>query len=168
MNSITISGVFREPDGSIVAGVKIEFTQQANSAASFTQRTSEIITADDGSYSIDIFPGRYSVSVTSAGKPKILLGLINISADSQSGTLNDFLITSAPVTNPVIEQMQQLYFAMLAMSKSPAAVVSSAADIPDDAAGFVFVTDDEQKGAPALYLYAAGRRFWLAMVEDSN
>ncbi|ECL2125346.1 hypothetical protein FSE01_15260 [Salmonella enterica subsp. enterica] len=167
MNKVLISGVLREPDGTIIPGAKIEFTQQANSASSFAQRTVEVITSGDGTYEVQIFPGKYLVSMATRNTSRNNLGLIVVTNESGSGTLNDFLITSSSATNPVMEQMQRFYFAALALSQSPAKVVNTVTDIPDDASGFVLVTDDESKNSPALYLYVHGRRYWFAMVEDA-
>ncbi|HEY3982502.1 prophage tail fiber N-terminal domain-containing protein [Cedecea sp.] len=160
-----ISGVFKKPDGTAVGGVTLHFTLTGNTRHSFYAQSSEVKTDEEGRYSAEISSGHYIVKCFSPDQSD-RLGVIYVE-DGAEGSLNDFLLTSSPVPEPIVAQMQQMYFAVLALSQSPAAVFATAADVPADAAGYVLVTDDETKGVPALYLYANGRRYWLAMMEDT-
>lgn len=47
MKKIIISGIFCDPDGSVVVSAVIEFQQQDNSASSFKQRTATVTTGWD-------------------------------------------------------------------------------------------------------------------------
>jgi hypothetical protein len=163
-----LSGVYTNPDGAIIPGARITLTLGGNTEKSFIKRTVEFTTGMDGSYSVELTAGGYYVDATYQGarRPE-RLGNIAITANSDDGTLNDYLILNNEPYDPVYDEIQQGLRDMEAIKNNPANVVQFEADIPGDPSGFYLVLNDEQKNAPTLYLYANGRRYWLAMVDDT-
>jgi uncharacterized membrane protein len=165
---ITLSGIYQRPSGEIVPGATITFTQLGNSANSFNQLSAEMLTGDDGSYSLSLFDGMYNVDAQYQNKARLYLGNITITANSKDGTLNDYLtISCSAPNNAILDAMQQIYFATEALAGNPATTVTHQTDIPANASGFYLVLEDEQKNATTLYLYVGGRRYWMAMVDDT-
>jgi len=163
-----ISGVFKSPDGAVVPSVTIRFTQDGNSVNSFTKQKADVETDENGAYEIELFAGKYGV-VSVINNVTTTLGTIQIASDSPDGTLNDFLIASSPVPfNPVISFVQDSLAEMVELQQTPAKSVAVYADIPSEASGWYLVASDETKGGAAVvYLFAGGKRYWFAMVEDA-
>lgn len=166
--SMTIlSGIFRSPDGVAVAGVVIRFTLQVNTTNSFIRRKVDMTSEQDGSYSVELSAGSYTVE-TIDKSVRVYLGTIFIFSDSANGTLNEFLLASgAAEFNPVVDFVQSSLAEMVVLQQTPAKSAAVYADIPPDASGWYLVASDETKGgAPVVYLFAGGKRYWFAMVED--
>ncbi|VVT53942.1 hypothetical protein UYSO10_4964 [Kosakonia radicincitans] len=163
-----LSGIFRRPDGVIVAGVAIRFTLLINTASSFIRQVVDITTGQDGSYSVELSSGTYTVE-TFDKSVRAYLGTISVFSDSDDGPLNEFLIaSSAAGLNPVVDFVQSSLSEMIQLQQTPAKSVAVYADIPSDASGWYLVASDETKGgAPVVYLFAGGKRYWFAMVEDA-
>jgi hypothetical protein len=165
---ITLAGIYQRPDGEVVPGATITFIQMGNTADSFVALTAEMLTGDDGGYSVSLYDGMYKVLACYPDRKKYYLGNIIINASSEDGTLNDYLVMSGGVpNNAILDAMQQIYFATEALAGNPATTVTHQTDIPANASGFYLVLEDEQKNATTLYLYVGGRRYWLAMVDDT-
>lgn len=163
-----ISGIFKNPDGAAVPNVVIRFTQDGNSTNSFTRQKAEVTTDENGAYEIDLFAGKYIVQAVSNRPDLPTLGIIQVTTDSPDGTLNDFLIANNPPPfNPVVDFVQTSLSEMVQLQQTPAKSVGVFADIPVSAAGWYLVASDETKGGAAVvYLFAGGKRYWFAMVED--
>lgn len=84
-----ISDILRGPYGDPQPNVIITMRAKETSARVLVSNSSAAITADDGKYSMQVFPGEYEVMVSTLGK----VGEIRVYPDSKDGTLNDFLIT---------------------------------------------------------------------------
>ncbi|MGL4725637.1 MAG: prophage tail fiber N-terminal domain-containing protein [Scandinavium sp.] len=165
---ITLSGIYQRPDGEIVPGAVISFIQLGNTANSFTHLKAEMTTGDDGAYSISLYDGLYKVEARYTDRRVDYLGNITITAESEDGTLNDYLtLSSCLPNNAILDAMQQVYFANKDLVASGVKTVAHISDIPGDASGYYYVTNDEDKGAPTLYLFTAGQRVWLASVDDT-
>ncbi|MGL4727012.1 MAG: prophage tail fiber N-terminal domain-containing protein [Scandinavium sp.] len=162
-----ISGVFNRPDGSSEPGVTIRFQLLENTSHSFINENPEVLTDEQGFYSIDLSWGKYCVTAL-RGWRKDVLGFIYVAPDGPDGTLNDYLLTGVPPVPAVIAGMEEMYFQMKALQGNPATRVQTEGDVPNTASGFYLVLEDNEKGAPTLYLYAGERRYWLAMVDDTQ
>ncbi|BEN01133.1 hypothetical protein SMETH2_12640 [Serratia marcescens] len=84
-----ISDILRGPYGDPQPNVIITMRAKETSARVLVSNSSAAITAADGKYSMQVFPGEYEVLVSTLGK----VGEIRVYPDSTDGTLNDFLIT---------------------------------------------------------------------------
>lgn len=84
-----ISDILRGPYGDPQPNVIITMRAKETSARVLVSNSSAAITAADGKYSMQVFPGEYEVMVSTLGK----VGEIRVYPDSKDGTLNDFLIT---------------------------------------------------------------------------
>lgn len=84
-----ISDVLRGPYGDPQPNVIITMRAKETNARVLVSNSSAAITAADGKYSMQVFPGEYEVLVSTLGK----VGEIRVYPDSTDGTLNDFLIT---------------------------------------------------------------------------
>ena len=169
MTQKTISGIFTDPNGTIVSGVILSFTLLNNTADSFVQRYSECTTGTDGSYTITLGNGIYQVNSQDANLRRINLGTIAIDEDSVDGSLNTFLLASASSqTNAILIAVQAAYANMLSLFQNPAVTVATYADIPANPSGWYLVTADETKSnGPSVYLFKDGERYWFAMVRDA-
>ncbi|MEI7109548.1 phage tail fiber protein [Serratia sp. TMDUHS_CL] len=84
-----ISDILRGPYGDPQPNVIITMRAKETSARVLVSNSSAAITAADGKYSMQVFPGEYEVLVSTLGK----VGEIRVYPDSKDGTLNDFLVT---------------------------------------------------------------------------
>ncbi|HAT7708235.1 TPA: DUF3823 domain-containing protein [Enterobacter roggenkampii] len=116
---VTISGVFLDPDGAAVAGAVITFTQLKNTTDSFLRREATMTTAEDGSYSVQLYNGRYKVMAKYQNNSEAKLGEINVSDSTGPGTLNDYLLVGTADNTPsaLFLAIEKMYFEMLAMSR---------------------------------------------------
>jgi len=117
---------------------------------------------------VELSSGTYTVE-TFDKSVRAYLGTISVFSDSDDGPLNEFLIaSSAAGLNPVVDFVQSSLSEMIQLQQTPAKSVAVYADIPSDASGWYLVASDETKGgAPVVYLFAGGKRYWFAMVEDA-
>lgn len=124
---VMISGVFLDPDGAAVIGAVITFTQLKNTTDSFLRRDAAMTTAADGSYSVQLYNGRYKVMAKYQNNSEAKLGEINVSDATGPGSLNDYLLvgTAGDMPNPLFMAIEKMYFDMLAMSHEPAKKVST-------------------------------------------
>ena len=93
---ITLSGVYSDPETGPLACVTLNFTTMNNSCQN--QRQSEVSTTtnENAFYKISLVPNIYSVCEVDQRWQRKELGLIHIFADSQPGTLNEYLVASQP------------------------------------------------------------------------
>jgi hypothetical protein len=84
-----ISDVLRGPYGDIQPNVIITMQAKGTTARVLTSNRSSTVTDAAGKYSMTVFPGEYTVNVSTLGD----VGDIKVFPDSVNGTLNDFLIT---------------------------------------------------------------------------
>ncbi|WP_053091613.1 MULTISPECIES: prophage tail fiber N-terminal domain-containing protein [Serratia] len=114
---VTISGVFLDPDGAAVVGAVITFTQLKNTTDSYLRRDAAMTTAADGSYSVQLYNGRYKVMAKYRNNSEAKLGEINVSDSTGPGTLNDYLLvgTADDTPSPLFMAIEKMYFDMLAM-----------------------------------------------------
>ncbi|EPJ1886639.1 prophage tail fiber N-terminal domain-containing protein [Enterobacter asburiae] len=167
---VTISGIFHDPNGAAVAGAVITFTQLKNTADSFLRREASMTTAEDGSYCVQLYNGRYKVMAKYRNNSEAKLGEINVSDATGPGSLNDYLLvgTAGDVPSPLFTAIEKMYFDMLAMVREPAKKVATLADLPPDPQGFYLVINDEEHGGTTLYLFENNTCYWLAMVDTNS
>ncbi|WP_447908255.1 phage tail fiber protein [Serratia fonticola] len=82
-----ISDVLRGPYGDIQPDVVITMRAKGTSAKVLAANSSSVVTDAAGKYSMTVFPGEYTVNVSTLGD----VGDIKVFTDSVDGTLNDFL-----------------------------------------------------------------------------
>jgi hypothetical protein len=124
-----ISDVLRGPYGDPQSGVIITMKAKGTSSKVLVANNSAIATDSDGKYSMQVFPGRYEVMVSTLGA----VGEIQVFSDSKDGTLNDFLL--APGENeltPAVVQTVDTMRAETAVSADKAAISAAAAKQSED------------------------------------
>lgn len=100
---ITLSGIYRSPEGSPIPGANIVITSRHNTRETFLQIASSVITGDDASYHIELYPGEYAVTAVYKNGQRTVLGMITLLDDSPDGTLNNYLVESVPeLTSPIV------------------------------------------------------------------
>ncbi|WP_447879926.1 phage tail fiber protein [Serratia fonticola] len=87
-----ISGVLKGPMGDALEGVVIELRALRTSATVITQERSSSVTNANGRYSLTVEPGDYGVFISAFGRQPENRGSISVKVNSQTGTLNDFLL----------------------------------------------------------------------------
>ncbi|MCU6199129.1 prophage tail fiber N-terminal domain-containing protein [Citrobacter cronae] len=135
MLTITISGVYLDPEAQPLPGISLVFKTAYNTTQTQLQTEVKTVTADDASYSIDLVPNMYSVSEVSDGRKK-WLGNIQIFADSPPGSLNEYLTNFNPdlVRPEVLVELEKLAADTEANSESAAASAVAAKTSEDNAA----------------------------------
>lgn len=126
-----ISGIYANGFGEPVAGVCILLTARATSSGVVMTTTASQMTGADGSYAFDLRAGVYVVTASGA-----YLGVITVSADSPSGTLNDYLAAYDPatLTPAVVDTVQELVKEAQEAAKAAEDAAASAKSSVDDIA----------------------------------
>ncbi|WP_089187248.1 phage tail fiber protein [Serratia marcescens] len=123
-----ISDILRGPYGDPQPNVIITMRAKETSARVLVSNSSAAITAADGKYSMQVFPGEYEVLVSTLGK----VGEIRVYPDSKDGTLNDFLITPGEdELTPAIVQTVDTMRVEAAKSADKSAASASAAKVSE-------------------------------------
>lgn len=124
-----ISDILRGPYGDPQSNVIITMRAKETSARVLVSNSSAAITAADGKYSMQVFPGEYEVMVSTLGK----VGEIRVYPDSTDGTLNDFLITPGEedITPEIVQTVETLR-AQAATSADKSAASAAAAKISEN------------------------------------
>ncbi|WP_392944984.1 prophage tail fiber N-terminal domain-containing protein [Serratia ureilytica] len=130
-----ISDILRGPYGDPQPNVIITMRAKETSARVLVSNSSAAITAADGKYSMQVFPGEYEVMVSTLGK----VGEIRVYPDSKDGTLNDFLITpgEAEITPEIVQTVETLRAEAAAFAGKSAASASAAKISEQNAASSV-------------------------------
>lgn len=124
-----ISDILRGPYGDPQSNVIITMRAKETNARVLVSNQSAAITAADGKYSMQVFPGEYEVLVSTLGK----VGEIRVYPDSKDGTLNDFLITPGEeeVTPEIVQTVETLR-AEAAISADKSATSAAAAKVSEN------------------------------------
>ncbi|EDS6429183.1 phage tail protein [Salmonella enterica subsp. enterica] len=88
---VVISGVLKDGTGKPVQGCTVTLTARKNTATVIVNTVASENPDEAGRYSMNVEPGRYSVSLYTEGYPPSRVGDITVYEDSLPGTLNDFL-----------------------------------------------------------------------------
>ncbi|EEK6741459.1 hypothetical protein QF33_23595, partial [Salmonella enterica subsp. enterica serovar Enteritidis] len=121
--TVTVSGVYRNPQTQPLPGVTLIFETIYNSNQTQLQTTVSTITEVDGSYSISLVPNTYAAYEFSAGRKK-WLGNIQVFSDSIPGTLNDYLTNFQPDQSSIGSAGEAAASAAAAANSAAAAKVS--------------------------------------------
>lgn len=168
-----ISGIYANGFGEPVAGVSILLTARATSSGVVMTTMASQKTGSDGSYGFDLRAGVYVVTANG-----LYLGVITVSTGGPDGTLNDYLAAYNPaaLTPAVVETVQGLVkeaqaaaIAAAEFVRHPVIEVPASKYIPVNPSGFYLVKDDEDKGGgPQFYYFSSDKKYWIAMVEDTQ
>ncbi|EDA0234946.1 hypothetical protein F8745_22965 [Salmonella enterica] len=104
-----ISGTLRDGAGHPVADCNI-ILKALNTTNAVIMTTTVSVGTNAGQYRIDALPGRYEVTLAVESWPPQKVGVINVYADSQDGSLNDFLtaVSGDYLTPDVMKRFEQL------------------------------------------------------------
>lgn len=118
-----ISGILTDGAGQVINDCTIELYAKKTTIKVLTQ-TQAFKVAENGSYTMNVLPCEYEVSLIINGFPKKRLGTIQVFSDSNDGTLNDFLLNpSESEITPAI--LQHVFEARNETNKSANKVVES-------------------------------------------
>lgn len=124
-----ISDVLRGPYGDPQPNVVITMRSLDTSSKVFKSNSSATTTDSDGKYTMQVFPGRYEVMISTLGN----VGEIQVFSDSKDGTLNDFLLAPREdELTPAVVQTVDTLRAEAAVSADKSAMSASAAKISED------------------------------------
>ncbi|CAI2007124.1 prophage tail fiber N-terminal domain-containing protein [Serratia fonticola] len=116
-----ISDVLRGPYGDIQPDVVITMRAKGTSARVLAANSSSVVTDAAGKYSMTVFPGEYTVNVSTLGD----VGDIKVFTDSVNGTLNDFLIAPSKPEDLTPEVVKTVDIMRAAAASSAAAAKTS-------------------------------------------
>ncbi|EHA2159805.1 hypothetical protein JKH83_004840 [Salmonella enterica] len=104
-----ISGTLRDGAGHPVADCNI-ILKALNTTNAVIMTTTASVGTNAGQYRIDALPGRYEVTLAVESWPPQKVGVINVYADSQDGSLNDFLtaVSGDYLTPDMMKRFEQL------------------------------------------------------------
>ncbi|HEB2060790.1 TPA: prophage tail fiber N-terminal domain-containing protein [Escherichia coli] len=90
--AVEISGVLKDGTGKPVPECTIELKAVRTSETVVVTTVAECQPGETGSYSMQVEPGRYRVTLCVEGRPPAYAGEIDVMADDKTGTLNAFLL----------------------------------------------------------------------------
>ncbi|EPC5868382.1 prophage tail fiber N-terminal domain-containing protein, partial [Escherichia coli] len=89
---VRISGVLKDGTGKPVPGCTIELKARRTTETVIVTTVAQGQPGETGSYSFDVEPGWYRVTLNTEGYAPSYVGDILVKADSEPGTLNKFLM----------------------------------------------------------------------------
>lgn len=111
MGTLTLSGVLKRPiSGDVVPNARITFDAIATGNVVLKGVSSFCKTASDGSYSVDLEYGDYTIQVSWAGQTQ-QYGTVHIDDTTPTGSLNDLLmqeLTESQLTPEIVLEFRQL------------------------------------------------------------
>lgn len=101
-----ISGILTDGVGQVINDCTIELYAKKTTSKVLAQ-TQAFKVANNGSYTMNVLPCEYDVSLIINGFPKKRLGTIQVYSDSLDGTLNDFLLnpSESEITPLILQQI---------------------------------------------------------------
>ena len=101
-----ISGILTDGAGQVINDCTIELYAKKTTSKVLTQ-TQAFKVANNGSYTMNVLPCEYDVSLIINGFPKKRLGTIQVYSDSLDGSLNDYLLnpTEDEITPAILQQV---------------------------------------------------------------
>ena len=101
-----ISGILTDGAGQVINDCTIELYAKKTTSKVLVQ-TQAFKVANNGSYTMNVLPCEYDVSLIINGFPKKRLGTIQVYSDSLDGTLNDFLLnpSESEITPLILQQI---------------------------------------------------------------
>jgi hypothetical protein len=135
-----ISGVLKGPYGDPRPGVTITMRSVKTSATVLGLLSSKSTTDESGRYSLTVEPGAFEVIISVRGQADFSVGSIQVYADSQPGTLNDFLRRpgESDITPEIVQTVDRMRAEAAASAAAAKVSEQNAADNvkPVVAAGF--------------------------------
>ena len=111
MGTLTLSGVLKRPiSGDVVPNARITFDAIATGNVVLKGVSSYCKTASDGSYSVDLEYGDYTIQVSWTGQTQ-QYGTVHIDDTTPTGSLNDLLmqeLTESQLTPEIVLEFRQL------------------------------------------------------------
>lgn len=111
MGTLTLSGVLKRPiSGNVVPNARITFDAIATGNVVLKGVSSSCKTACDGSYSVDLEYGDYTIQVSWVGQTQ-QYGTVHIDDTTPTGSLNDLLmqeLTESQLTPEIVLEFRQL------------------------------------------------------------
>lgn len=123
---VLISGVLKGPYGDPRPGVTITMRSVKTSATVLGLLSSKSTTDESGRYSLTVEPGAFEVIISVRGQADFSVGSIQVYADSQLGTLNDFL--RRPGESDITPEIVQTVDRMRAEAAASAAAAKQSED----------------------------------------
>ncbi|WP_156292672.1 prophage tail fiber N-terminal domain-containing protein [Serratia oryzae] len=100
---ITLSGIYRSPEGIPIPSANLVITSRHNTRQTFLQIAASVTTGPGGEYKLELYPGEYAVTVVYKNGQRAVLGMFTLLDSSPPATLNDYLVESAPeLTGPIV------------------------------------------------------------------
>ncbi|EOA6725726.1 prophage tail fiber N-terminal domain-containing protein, partial [Escherichia coli] len=90
--AVKISGVLKDGTGKPVPDCTIELKATRTSETVIVTTVAECQPGETGSYTMQVEPGRYRVTLCVEGRQPACAGEIDVMADDEPGTLNAFLL----------------------------------------------------------------------------
>ncbi len=108
--SIKISGILEDGVGNPIPNCTIELKAKKTTLRVIAKTEANILIDQLGSYSMNVNPGEYQVTLSVSGYPKNSVGDIRVYSDSTPGSLNDFLMLpgESDLTPELVLIFQQL------------------------------------------------------------
>lgn len=130
---VLISGVLKGPYGDPRSGVTITMRSVKTSATVLGLLSSKSTTDESGRYSLTVEPGAFEVIISVRGQADFSVGTIQVYADSQPGTLNDFLRRpgESDITPEIVQTVDRMR-AEAAASADKSAISAAAAKQSED------------------------------------
>ncbi|MBK5072019.1 prophage tail fiber N-terminal domain-containing protein [Budviciaceae bacterium CWB-B4] len=145
--AIKIAGILKDGIGEPIPNCTIELKTKRTTQNVIIKTEASLLIDKNGSYSMDVEPGEYDVTLYVEGFSPKSVGSITIYSDSSSGTLNDFLILPG---DSDLSPQQVLVFQQLRDEAKQAA-----ADAKNSAEQAYIALDDKQDKSPLLTAIAA-------------
>ncbi|MBK5143375.1 prophage tail fiber N-terminal domain-containing protein [Budviciaceae bacterium BWR-B9] len=145
--AIKIAGILKDGIGEPIPNCTIELKTKRTTQNVIIKTEASLLIDKNGSYSMDVEPGEYDVTLFVEGFAPKSVGSITVYSDSSSGTLNDFLILPG---DSDLSPQQVLAFQQLRDETKQAAI-----DAKNSAEQAHIALDDKQDKSPLLTAIAA-------------
>lgn len=149
-----IEGVLTNGKGEIIPNCKIELIASQTSKSVIKASDAVFTTNDRGYYHVEVYPCSYSVYISALSRYE--LGTIRVYADSQNGSLNDFLTAprACDLTPEILHIFNQIKTEMELIAKEHIETIKknspvlSVNDIKPDEKGNIKIVTDGIEDAP--------------------
>ncbi|HHY7279606.1 TPA: prophage tail fiber N-terminal domain-containing protein, partial [Escherichia coli] len=121
--TVRISGVLKDGTGKAVPGCTIELKARRTTETVIVTTVAYGQPGETGSYSMDVEPGLYRVTLNTEGYAPSYVGDILVKADSAPGTLNKFLmdLEDAPYYPKALAELEAVAAEILKRAEASAA-----------------------------------------------
>ncbi|EPA7107491.1 prophage tail fiber N-terminal domain-containing protein [Escherichia coli] len=135
--TVRISGVLKDGTGKAVPGCTIELKARRTTETVIVTTVAYGQPGETGSYSMDVEPGLYRVTLNTEGYAPSYVGDILVKADSAPGTLNKFLmdLEDAPYYPKALAELEAVAAEILKRAEASAASAEEAKKRAENARG---------------------------------